>query len=78
MIGSELGVDRILTHGGDANVPIEENFDHLKKLIAHANDRLIILPGGKINDQNAEMVAAILGVNEVHGTKIVPIDETTF
>ncbi len=30
------GVDRILTHGGDASDPIEAHFDHLKQLIAHA------------------------------------------
>ena len=70
----EHGVDRILTHGGDANAPIEANFDHLKKLIAYADGRLIILPGGKIDYKNAEHVAKELGVNEVHGTKIVPFD----
>ena len=70
----EHGVDRILTHGGDANAPIEANFDHLKKLIAYADGRLIILPGGKIDYKNAEHVAKELGVNEVHGTKIVSFD----
>ena len=70
----EHGVDRILTHGGDANEPIEANFDHLKKLIAYADGRLIILPGGKIDYKNAEDVAKELGVNEVHGTKIVSFD----
>lgn len=71
---AEHGVDRILTHGGDANAPIEAHFDHLKQLIAHANGRLIILPGGKITHENAEFVANTLGVTEVHGTKIVPLD----
>ena len=70
----EHGVDRILTHGGDASAPIEANFDHLKKLIAYADGRLIILPGGKIDYKNAEHVAKELGVNEVHGTKIVSFD----
>lgn len=71
---AEHGVDRILTHGGDASAPIEAHFDHLKQLIAHANGRLIILPGGKVNYKNAESVANTLGVTEVHGTKIVPLD----
>ncbi len=71
---AEHGVDRILTHGGKANAPIEDHFDHLKQLIAHAENRLIILPGGKINHENAVSVANELGVNEVHGTKIVPLD----
>ncbi|MBE8847563.1 copper homeostasis protein CutC [Enterococcus durans] len=71
---AEHGVDRILTHGGDASDPIEAHFDHLKQLIAHADGRLIILPGGKVNYKNAESVATALGVVEVHGTKIVPLD----
>ncbi len=43
---AELGVDHILTHGGPANTPIEDNYEHLRALIAHAGDRLTILPGG--------------------------------
>ncbi|THE14577.1 copper homeostasis protein CutC [Enterococcus hirae] len=70
---AEHGVDRILTHGGPAGTPIEENYDHLKKLVSYAKDRLIILPGGMVNYKNAEDVAKELGVNEVHGTKIVPL-----
>lgn len=71
---AEHGVDRILTHGGDASDPIEAHFDHLKQLITHSKERLIILPGGKITYENAESVANTLGVTEVHGTKIVPLD----
>ncbi|ALS38620.1 copper homeostasis protein [Enterococcus rotai] len=64
-------VHRILTHGGPAGSPIEENFDHLKELIQYADKRLIILPGGGISSKNADTVLNSLGVNEVHGTKIV-------
>lgn len=67
----ENGVDRILTHGGVAGTPIEDNFEHLKELIAYANGRIIILPGGGVNHANAQLVADVLQVNEVHGTKIV-------
>ncbi|MGG5359413.1 MULTISPECIES: copper homeostasis protein CutC [unclassified Enterococcus] len=67
------GVHRILTHGGAAGTPIEENLSHLKKLIDYANERLIILPGAGISYQNAEAVAEALGVSEVHGTKIVDL-----
>ncbi|MDA3965031.1 copper homeostasis protein CutC [Enterococcus thailandicus] len=70
----EHGVERILTHGGAAGTPIEDNFAHLKELIAYANNRLIILPGGGVSDKNAEQVAKELGVTEVHGTKIIPLD----
>ncbi|MGX6978093.1 copper homeostasis protein CutC [Vagococcus elongatus] len=68
---SENGVNRILTHGGPAGTLIHENFAHLKELIAYANHRLIILPGGGITKENSEEVAGTLGVSEVHGTRIV-------
>ena len=70
---ASLGVERILTHGGPAQLPIEDNLEHLRELIAYANGRLTILPGGGINWKNAESVAASLGVSEVHGTKIVQL-----
>ncbi|WP_165005391.1 MULTISPECIES: copper homeostasis protein CutC [unclassified Enterococcus] len=71
---AEHGVDRILTHGGVAGTPIEENLAHLKELIAYAANRLIILPGGGVNVMNAEKIAAELKVSEVHGTKIVDLN----
>lgn len=71
----EHGVHRILTHGGVAGTNIEDNFAHLKQLIAHADGRIIILPGGGITSENAQVVADTLEVHEVHGTKIVPLSE---
>ena len=50
-----------------------DNVDRLKRLIAHADGRIIILPGGGISYQNAEEVAEALSVHEVHGTKIVQL-----
>lgn len=69
----EFGVDHILTHGGAAGTPIEDNFEHLRELVAHADNRLTILPGGGISFNNAASVASVLGVNELHGTKIVQL-----
>ena len=66
-----MGVERILTHGGCAGTPIEDNVERLRKLVAYANGRLTILPGGGITWQNAERVASALRVHEVHGTRIV-------
>lgn len=68
---AELGVDRILTHGGAAGTPIEDNFDVLRRLVDHAAGRIRILPGGGITWRNAAEVARVLGVDEVHGTRIV-------
>ncbi len=70
---AENGVQRILTHGGPSGTPIEENFQHLKELIAYAGDRLQILPGGGISTKNVDLVIQELNVTEVHGTKIVAI-----
>ena len=70
---AEQGVERILTHGGAAGTPIVENLDRLRAYIERAAGRIIILPGGGITWENAEDVAAALGVSEVHGTKIVRV-----
>lgn len=72
---AEHGVQRILTHGGAAGTPIEDNFDHLKELIVYAGERLTILPGGGISFENAQHVADTLGVKEVHGTRIVDLND---
>lgn len=71
---ADCGVTRILTHGGAAGTSIEDNFDHLARLIEYAGDRLTILPGGGITTANRDAVAAALGVFELHGTKIVPLE----
>ena len=47
----EQGFSQILTHGGPKDTPIEANLEHLKELIAYANGRITILPGGKIHGQ---------------------------
>lgn len=72
---ADHGVHRILTHGGPAGTPIEENFDHLRALIAHANHRLIILPGAGISYKNADTVLSELSIQEVHGTKIIELSD---
>lgn len=71
---AECGVTRILTHGGAAGTPIEGNLDHLAKLAGYAGDRLHILPGGGITVANRDAVASALGVDELHGTRIVPLE----
>ena len=70
---AERGVERILTPGGAAGTPIADNLDRLRAYVARAAGRIVILPGGAITWENAEGVAAALGVSEVHGTKIVKV-----
>ena len=68
-----LGVERVLTHGGSAGVPIEKTLPHLKEIVSWANGRLTVLPGGGVTSKNAELVVGELGVSEVHGTRVVPL-----
>lgn len=67
----QLGIDRILTHGGPATQTIDECLPHLKELVDYADGRIIILPGGGINANNIDKITEFLGVKEAHGTKIV-------
>lgn len=68
---AEHGVQRILTHGGNLSLPIEETLTHLKELVDYAKDRILILPGGGITNENADAIQHYLGVSELHGSKIV-------
>ncbi len=72
---AEHGVQRIFDPWWCCRHPIEANFDRLKELIAYAGERLTILPGGGISFENAQEVADTLGVKEVHGTRIVDLND---
>ena len=65
----ELGINSVLTEGGKS--PALENMDNLKELIAYAEDKIIILPGGGITKDNYMDLVKYTGAREVHGTKIV-------
>lgn len=65
----DLKIDRILTKGGA--VSALENLESLKELIEYANDRIILIPGAGINEDNRANVIQITGAKEIHGTKIV-------
>lgn len=67
----EHGVDRILTHGGSLNQPIEKGLEQIKSNLKYAANRIIIMPGGGITSQNAESIQNELGVHELHGSKLI-------
>jgi copper homeostasis protein len=60
----ETGAARILTSGGAPTAPA--GIAKLAHLIATANDRIIILPGGGINASNFSRVARQTGASELH------------
>ncbi|SET23218.1 copper homeostasis protein [Oceanobacillus limi] len=64
-------VDRILTHGGSLDTRIEDNLVRLKEYINYAADRIIILPGGGVTEENLNYLSNSINISEVHGTKIV-------
>lgn len=70
----ELGIDRILSHGGPLSQPIEETLNHLKELINYADGRIAIFPGGGVTHKNVSQITYTLGIKEAHGTKIVSLD----
>jgi len=59
-----LAVDRILTSGQAPGMP--EGLGLIRELVAAADGRLGILPGGGIRPSNVGEVVAIPGVEEVH------------
>jgi copper homeostasis protein len=62
----ELGVDRILTSGGEASVP--EALDQIGRLVEAAGDRIFIMPGGGVRGDNIQEVVRRTGVREIHFT----------
>lgn len=67
----EFGVDKILTHGGPLDQPL--NTDKLKSLIDYAKGKINIIIGGGVNAKNFENLAQLTGTNYVHGTKIIKL-----
>ena len=67
-----LGIHRILTSGCQPSV--EEGVDTIQKLIAHAQDHIIIMPGGGINEQNVKTIIQKTNAKEIHFSGRTQID----
>jgi copper homeostasis protein len=60
----DLGARRVLTSGGAETAP--EGASAIAMLVDQAGERISIIAGGKIREQNARDVIARTGVREVH------------
>jgi copper homeostasis protein len=58
------GVNRILTSGGKPNV--EEGLEVIAALVSQAEGRIVILPGGGVNSENANRIIEETNVVELH------------
>ena len=65
----DLGVDRILTKGGNENALLGK--DSLKELVEYSNGRISIMPGKSVNVDNRDYILEYTGATEIHGTKVV-------
>ena len=65
----ELGIDRVLTSGHEAFA--SEGIDLLRELVAQAGDRIVVMPGGGIDEQSLPRILNTTGAREIHvtGTK---------
>ncbi|MBP5771273.1 MAG: copper homeostasis protein CutC [Bacteroidaceae bacterium] len=67
-----FGVRRVLTSGGclsdGSPMTAEQGIPQLRKLIQQADGRIIILPGGGVNSQNARRILQETGASEIHGS----------
>lgn len=67
----QLGISRILTHGGISGTNIMNNLTSLIEYDKYAKSRLIIMPGGGVTTDNREEILSIYPFRELHGTKII-------
>jgi len=64
------GITRILTHGSeDQSVPVQNNYSRLQEYVAVGG--IEILVGGGVTKDNYREICAALGINQVHGTRIL-------
>jgi copper homeostasis protein len=59
-----LGVDRILTSGGEQTAL--EGTVTIKRLVHAAEDRIVVMAGSGIREQNVRQIIARTGVREIH------------
>lgn len=60
----DLGFDRVLTSGQQPEAP--DGQDMIKRMVAHANSRISVMPGCGLTAENVARIVANTGVGEVH------------
>lgn len=60
----QCGVQRVLTSGGEVNCIA--GLHTIAMLLKHADGKIIILPGGGINPENAGEIIRLKGISEIH------------
>ena len=68
---SQAGVKRILTRAGVSGDSLEKRFSRYQRLLDYATGKIEILPGGGIDMDNRQEFIDRLGVNQLHGTKVI-------
>ena len=68
---SQAGVKRILTRAGVSGDSLKKRFSRYQRLLDYATGKIEILPGGGIDMDNRQEFIDRLGVNQLHGTKVV-------
>ncbi len=63
------GVHAVLSAGGAANT--WEGRKTLQEMVKIAGDELVVIPGGKVTNENVNALHQIVGAKVYHGTKIV-------
>jgi copper homeostasis protein len=71
---THLGIHRILTSGGAPSVM--QGMNTIQKLIEHAQDQIIIMPGGGITEQNAKTIIQKTNAKEIHFSGRTQIEST--
>lgn len=60
----DLGVDRVLTSGQESSAL--EGLDLITTLVQQAGNRIIVMPGGGVNERNIHKIVQQSGVREIH------------
>lgn len=65
------GVARLLTSGDGASA--WEGRELLRKLVAHAGDSLVVMPGGGVRTNHVRELIEFTGAKEVHSSQVVDL-----